>query len=316
MPNITPPVNYTYGTVVGRFAKMIADTADDTDRYPDLVASTGTVTFTPAVSYFKNTAIPATFVTNPIVCSLDSDGFLRDPLNQLGVVLLSSDNTDVSPRNWTYNVTMTIDGRTLPSFSLTVVGGTVIDLTTVMPAATSAGTVTVVSESSRIAAETAAAQAAASALAAQTASAGLGTGTVQNVHVATNAAIDLSKTADSTTSGGRLAMTSAERTKLSAQPADPTEFLQDTVAAFLSAGTGITLTYNDAGNVLTIASTGGAGGGPGALYVQQYDYTAGAYVPWTRPTGAVGMWFGPVPPPYASGFALEGVDKYVPEDDA
>lgn len=39
------------------------------------------------------------------------------------------------------------------------------------------------------------------------------------------------------------------------------EFIQDTVAAFLVQGANVTLTYDDAGNTLTIAATGGGGGG-------------------------------------------------------
>ena len=38
-----------------------------------------------------------------------------------------------------------------------------------------------------------------------------------------------------------------------------TEEIQDLIAAFLVAGTNVTLTYNDAGNALTIAATGGGG---------------------------------------------------------
>lgn len=40
-----------------------------------------------------------------------------------------------------------------------------------------------------------------------------------------------------------------------------TEIIQDLVAAFLVAGTNVTLTYDDAGGTLTIASSGGGGGG-------------------------------------------------------
>lgn len=152
---ITPPVNYTYGTVVGRFARQVADTTDDVDRYPDLLPSTGSVTFTPSVSYFKNNAMPVTFVTNPIVGTLDANGYLCDPLGVQGVVLFCTDHPDISPRNWTYSVSLSIDGRVLPPFNISIPSGTTVDLTTVMPAALSAGTVTITSEAARIAAEAA-----------------------------------------------------------------------------------------------------------------------------------------------------------------
>lgn len=102
---------------------------------------------------------------------------------------------------------------------------------------------------------------------------------VTNAKVASNAAISLDKTAD----GTRLAMTSAERTKLagvaagstanatnaelrdrathtgtqtSASISDLTEAVQDIVGAFFGAGTGATVTYNDAANTITVSATG------------------------------------------------------------
>lgn len=150
--SITPPENYLYGTVVGRFLSTIVDSAD-VDRYPDVTAATGSITFTPKVSYYKNLTLPATFITIPVVGTLDSSGYLRDSQNQLGVVLTDPSSPGISPAGWTYSVSMTISGKTLPSFDITVVGGETIDLTLVMPAAVSAGTVTIVSEAARIAAE-------------------------------------------------------------------------------------------------------------------------------------------------------------------
>jgi hypothetical protein len=50
-------------------------------------------------------------------------------------------------------------------------------------------------------------------------------------------------------------------THTSANISDFTEAVQDAVAALLAAGTGVTLTYNDAGNSLTVAATGGGGSG-------------------------------------------------------
>jgi hypothetical protein len=45
------------------------------------------------------------------------------------------------------------------------------------------------------------------------------------------------------------------------------EVIQDMISTFLVAGSGISLTYNDAGNTLTIAATGGAAAPLGASYV-------------------------------------------------
>lgn len=162
--SITPPENYTYATVVFRALKQVLDTAD-VDRYPDVEPATGTITFTPNARYFKNLAMPATFVppANGYVGTLNASGYMVDHLNNLGVVLLAPDSPDISPAGWTYRVTMVISGQTLPTFDLTVTGGETIDLTTVMPAATSAGAVVIVSEASAAAAAASAAEAAASA---------------------------------------------------------------------------------------------------------------------------------------------------------
>lgn len=110
-------------------------------------------------------------------------------------------------------------------------------------------------------------------------------GSVSNVKVASAAGITLDKTADSAAGGGRLAMTSAERTKLSGVAAGATanatdaalrdrsthtgtqdaatslanltEVVQDIVGAFIVAGANTTVSYNDAANTLTInAATG------------------------------------------------------------
>lgn len=50
-------------------------------------------------------------------------------------------------------------------------------------------------------------------------------------------------------------------TQTSASISDFTEAVQDAVAAFLGAGSNVTVTYNDASNTLTVSSTGGTSGG-------------------------------------------------------
>lgn len=105
-------------------------------------------------------------------------------------------------------------------------------------------------------------------------------GAVTNAKVASGAAISADKLADGTTNK---IMTAAERTKLAgvatgatanstdaqlrdrtthtgsqtaATISDFTEAVQDVVGAFMAAGTGATVTYNDAANTITIAATG------------------------------------------------------------
>jgi hypothetical protein len=106
---------------------------------------------------------------------------------------------------------------------------------------------------------------------------------IEAAHAAAEADKSLDDTIDSAT---RVAMTPAERTKLGGVAAgatanstdaqlrdrsthtgsqtsgtisDFTEAVQDAVAALLAQGTGVTLSYNDAGNTLTVSATGSGG---------------------------------------------------------
>lgn len=176
---VAAPANLTYGTVTGTFLLTVLDSGD-ADRYPDYIAATGTVTFTPDVRVYKNLALPATFVTSPVVCTIDSFGDLRDPSGALGVVLVATDNPNLQPRDWTYTVTISASGHSA-SFPITVMGGATVDITSVSPAASSSGTAIVVSSADRILAQQAAAAAAQSAIDAAAASGGLNTEAAQDV---------------------------------------------------------------------------------------------------------------------------------------
>lgn len=63
------------------------------------------------------------------------------------------------------------------------------------------------------------------------------------------------------TSGEYFHLTSAEYTALAAALSSLNETIDDRVAALLVAGAGISLTYNDPANTLTITNTAGGGGG-------------------------------------------------------
>lgn len=155
--SITPPEDYLYFTVKGRFLRTVVDTGDP-DRYPDVIPATGTFKFKPRAPWYKNLNMPATFVTNEQTGTLDGAGYLVDHRGEEGVILMSSNSPGVSPSGWTWNVTMEVNGQQLPSFDLPadIAPGSEVDLTTVMPAASaSAGVVVIVTESSRLAAEAA-----------------------------------------------------------------------------------------------------------------------------------------------------------------
>lgn len=160
--SVSTPENYVYGTVVGRFLSAVLD-GDDADRFPDVVPATGTVKIVPAPKYYKNLALPATFFTHEHIGTIDGAGYLVDHRGSPGIVLMSPTHQDISPSGWTYKVTMTINGVQLPPFDLPIGPGETVDLTTAMPAVSSGGVVTIVTEASRIAAEAARDQAVAAA---------------------------------------------------------------------------------------------------------------------------------------------------------
>ena len=263
---VDAPVNLTYGTVTGKYFLSVLDSVD-ADRYPDYIAATGTVTFTPSVRSYKNLSIPATFATNAITCTVDSFGDLRDPSGALGVVLVASDNAAMQPRDWTYNVQVNVGGS-VESFPLLVTGGSVIDLTIVGPATSSAGTAVVVSSADRVLAQAAAAAAAQSAIDAASASGGLDVEAAQDMVGAMTSATGYASVTYNDGAGTLvIGTTTALQTALdgkaatghthtSAQVSDFTEAVQDVVGAFMASGTGATVTYNDAANTITIAATG------------------------------------------------------------
>jgi hypothetical protein len=212
---VTPPANLTYGTITGKFFLTQLDSAD-TGREPDYIPASGNVTFTPAVSSYKNLSLPAFFATIPVVATIDASGDLRDSQGGLGVYLVATNNPEMVPRDWTYTVTITLTGQSPISFPILVTGGSTTDLTIAAPVATSAGTAIVVSSSDRIAAQAAATAAQASAdAAAASAAAAAGGG------------------------GGGL----------------DTEAVQDAVGAMTSGSGYVSVTYNDAAGTLVVAGS-------------------------------------------------------------
>lgn len=153
---ITPPANLEYATITHRLLRTLVDTGD-VDRFPDVTAANdATVTITPALTQYKNLALPATFIQTVHRGHYDTDGFLRDEQNNLGIVVVAPDSDQISPQGWQYNVQISAAGTTFPAFKITVQGGQTYDLTLVSPAVPSVPVVTIVSDESRVKAEVAA----------------------------------------------------------------------------------------------------------------------------------------------------------------
>lgn len=146
------PSNISYGTVVGQFIAAVADSSD-LDIDPDSVAMSGTVTFIASPGYVLDySAIPnpVTIVKTAIVCRLDSSGYLCSPYpddnSVRGVRLVATDDTDLQPNGWTWNVMYAITDPSgnriaMPSQSIAVTTNGTVDLTSAMPLASANGVI-------------------------------------------------------------------------------------------------------------------------------------------------------------------------------
>ena len=126
--NVTPPPDLTYGYVDGRIILAIGDRSD-AGRMPDPVPADGmTVTFTPANTILKVASpTPATVIKQPIVCTVDANGYLVDGQGARGVWLVTG----------TYKVTYSHSRAIIPPHDIEVTTGHTeaapLDLTTAMP---------------------------------------------------------------------------------------------------------------------------------------------------------------------------------------
>lgn len=137
------PSGTLYGTVVGQFIQSVADTAD-TGREPDALPMQGSVTFTPAaprIVLAQATPNPVTVFQKPITAVLDNQGYLVGPDGVRGIMLVAS-NSAGNPTNFTYSVSLNLEGVPALSFNMTVPAGQTVDLTTVVPVDATPGVVT------------------------------------------------------------------------------------------------------------------------------------------------------------------------------
>lgn len=148
------PTNISYGTVVGQFLAALSD-GSDVDKLPEGVPMRGTVTFIASPLYvldYSASPNPVTIVKTPIVCSLDSAGYLcspyvaaDSPLSR-GVMLIATDDPDIQPLGWTWTVMYSLtdpngNKANLPNQNIVVPAGTTVDLTMAMNVAVSSGVI-------------------------------------------------------------------------------------------------------------------------------------------------------------------------------
>jgi len=160
------PAQVKYGKVLGQFVGMWAD-GPDVGEVPDERPLSGMVTITPNVTSVRwpTTTPPRTAIVETVRCPV-IDGVLCGPdSTDPGVWLLASAQPNGEPDHIQWTATFDFDGilERLPALVFEVPAGGVIDLASVVPAASMPGTVKVVSSEDRLLAEQAAQAASASA---------------------------------------------------------------------------------------------------------------------------------------------------------
>ena len=165
MPMVNVPDAVQYGTVTAHLVAFIADTQDE-GVVPDEVPLEGVVVLTPTVGVvrFPTTTPPRTAVVQALRCPvIGGDLYPPDTVvgalpAQPGVVVVASDQPVGLPDTVQWTATFELVGARVQPGSITfnVPASGVVDLTTVMPATPTPGTVVVVSTETAERAEAAA----------------------------------------------------------------------------------------------------------------------------------------------------------------
>lgn len=139
------PSNISYGLITGRFLQAVGDSAADSDRFPDGLPITGMkIRFTASVSVAKNASAtpPATVFFQPIEVVTDVDGDIIDANGEKGIYLVATNDPDLTPTNFTYNVYVkgpVNSGISDITFNISVPAGSTIDLATAVPVPSNPG---------------------------------------------------------------------------------------------------------------------------------------------------------------------------------
>ena len=118
------PVEVSFGKITGRIITAVKDTPADPDTLPDSVPATGFVTFAPT-SLLVSLVSDVLILPQPITCQLDNTGYFE-------VELVATDDPDLSPLNWAYNVSYTINEGPIPSHQIYVPADLTTDLSDVI----------------------------------------------------------------------------------------------------------------------------------------------------------------------------------------
>lgn len=148
---ISWPTDLGKGTITGRFGWMRGDQAD-ADRDPDLGAATGTIVVTPSVPVvtYNGTSGRMVLAHQAVTGVLDGEGWVCTPgvdgktPGPRGLILPATDDENLTPTGFTYQISVRLEGATIPPYSIALPTDSVVDLATVTPVPTSGGTAVVV----------------------------------------------------------------------------------------------------------------------------------------------------------------------------
>lgn len=124
------PTNVSTCTVTGRLAAT--EQTQNTDHAPDVIPLSGRVTFTANVSRLMHVATDTIFIPFPVSAELDSSG-------EFSATLIASDDPDINPTGWTYQATFQVNDVTIEPFNFIAGSDQVIDITDIIPVASSSG---------------------------------------------------------------------------------------------------------------------------------------------------------------------------------
>lgn len=139
------PSNVSYGKVSGRFISAVGDSSNDPDRFPDGIPVEGIrVEFRASVPMTKNSSAtpPATIFLQTVVATTDAQGDLIDATGQKGIYLVATNDPDLNPTNFTYNVNLRGPQNSgLPdiNFNFILPANAELDLTTIIPTPSTPG---------------------------------------------------------------------------------------------------------------------------------------------------------------------------------
>ena len=113
------PTEYTFGKVVARIIQAVADGSDE-DRYPDMIAATGVVTFKPKQKQRKTADYRALVLNQPIRCRLYSPQDWEDPAHPPGTLIDPQGNIGVWLTVGSYDVEFQLNQGGFAPMEITV----------------------------------------------------------------------------------------------------------------------------------------------------------------------------------------------------